>query len=209
MPSKGYRIIIVRKTILVSALTLTLMACSSTQTVEQAQQFADCTFPDAPTAEAPSWICDVMPTDLAAGGMGYAKKSAAGMNVMRKIAINDARVQLASQFQIDVNNMFKQAINSTVNTTTQEGANENVIETFENVTKNVVTRSLSNSKVIVSQVSPSGGLYVLVGMDKESYQANVNTVIDTANQDASLWNKFNNEKAAEDLSKALESLKAI
>lgn len=188
---------------------MTLSACSATQTVEQTQQFADCTFPDAPSVDAPAWVCDVMPSDLAAGGMGYAKKSAAGMGVMRNIAINNARVQLASQFQTDVNNMFKQAIQGSVNTTTSEGSTEEVLETFENVTKNVVTRSLSNSKIIVSQASPTGGFYVLVGMDKETYQANINKVVDSVNQDANLWNKFNNKKAAEDLSKALDSLKAI
>lgn len=197
-----------KKTLLMSVMALSLAACNSTQTVEQAQQFAQCTFPDAPTTEAPAWICDVMPTDLEAGAMGYAKKSAAGMGVMRKVAINEARVQLAAQFQTDVNNLFKQAVQSSVNTT-NDVAVENVLETFENVTKNVVTRSLSNSKLIVSQVSPTGGLYVLVGMDKATFQANVDQVVDAASKDAKLWNQFNNEKAAEDLTNALNSLKSM
>ncbi|EEX39552.1 MULTISPECIES: LPP20 family lipoprotein [Vibrio] len=197
-----------KKTLLMSVMALSLAACNSTQTVEQAQQFAQCTFPDAPTTEAPAWICDVMPTDLEAGAMGYAKKSAAGMGVMRKVAINEARVQLAAQFQTDVNNLFKQAVQSSVNTT-NDVAVENVVETFENVTKNVVTRSLSNSKLIVSQVSPTGGLYVLVGMDKATFQANVDQVVDAASKDAKLWNQFNNEKAAEDLTNALNSLKSM
>ncbi|MFH4621107.1 hypothetical protein [Vibrio furnissii] len=197
-----------KKTLLMSVMALSLAACNSTQTVEQAQQFAQCTFPDAPTTEAPAWICDVMPTDLEAGAMGYAKKSAAGMGVMRKVAINEARVQLAAQFQTDVNNLFKQAVQSSVNTT-NDVAVENVMETFENVTKNVVTRSLSNSKLIVSQVSPTGGLYVLVGMDKATFQANVDQVVDAASKDAKLWNQFNNEKAAEDLTNALNSLKSM
>ncbi|UHJ60466.1 LPP20 family lipoprotein [Vibrio furnissii] len=197
-----------KKTLLMSVMALSLAACNSTQTVEQAQQFAQCTFPDAPTTEAPAWICDVMPTDLEAGAMGYAKKSAAGMGVMRKVAINEARVQLAAQFQTDVNNLFKQAVQSSVNTT-NDIAVENVVETFENVTKNVVTRSLSNSKLIVSQVSPTGGLYVLVGMDKATFQANVDQVVDAASKDAKLWNQFNNEKAAEDLTNALNSLKSM
>ncbi|ADT85330.1 LPP20 family lipoprotein [Vibrio furnissii] len=197
-----------KKTLLMSVIALSLAACNSTQTVEQAQQFAQCTFPDAPTTEAPAWICDVMPTDLEAGAMGYAKKSAAGMGVMRKVAINEARVQLAAQFQTDVNNLFKQAVQSSVNTT-NDVAVENVVETFENVTKNVVTRSLSNSKLIVSQVSPTGGLYVLVGMDKATFQANVDQVVDAASKDAKLWNQFNNEKAAEDLTNALNSLKSM
>lgn len=197
-----------KKTLLMSVMALSLAACNSTQTVEQAQQFAQCTFPDAPTTEAPAWICDVMPTDLEAGAMGYAKKSAAGMGVMRKVAINEARVQLAAQFQTDVNNLFKQAVQSSVNTT-NDVAVENVVETFENVTKNVVTRSLSNSKLIVSQVSPTGGLYVLVGMDKATFQANIDQVVDAASKDAKLWNQFNNEKAAEDLTNALNSLKSM
>ncbi|MBO0215400.1 LPP20 family lipoprotein [Vibrio sp. Vb2880] len=197
-----------KKTLLMSVMALSLAACNSTQTVEQAQQFAQCTFPDAPTTEAPAWICDVMPTDLEAGAMGYAKKSAAGMGVMRKVAINEARVQLAAQFQTDVNNLFKQAVQSSVNTT-NDVAVENVVETFESVTKNVVTRSLSNSKLIVSQVSPTGGLYVLVGMDKATFQANVDQVVDAASKDAKLWNQFNNEKAAEDLTNALNSLKSM
>ncbi len=197
-----------KKTLLMSVMALSLAACNSTQTVEQAQQFAQCTFPDAPTTEAPAWICDVMPRDLEAGAMGYTKKSAAGMGVMRKVAINEARVQLAAQFQTDVNNLFKQAVQSSVNTT-NDVAVENVVETFESVTKNVVTRSLSNSKLIVSQVSPTGGLYVLVGMDKATFQANVDQVVDAASKDAKLWNQFNNEKAAEDLTNALNSLKSM
>lgn len=197
-----------KKNLLMSVMALALAGCNSTQTVEQAQQFAQCTFPDAPTTEAPAWICDVMPTDLEAGAMGYAKKSIAGMSVMRKVAINEARVQLAAQFQTDVNNMFKQAVQSSVNTS-NEGAVENVVETFENVTKNVVTRSLSNSKLIVSQVSPTGGLYVLVGMDKATYQANIDQVVDAASKDSKLWNQFNSEKAAEDLTNALNSLKSM
>ncbi|WP_165312599.1 LPP20 family lipoprotein [Vibrio ziniensis] len=198
-----------KKTLLLSAIALTLSACSNTQTVEQAQQFAPCTFPDTPTVEAPAWICDVMPKDLAAGAMGYAKKSAAGMSVMRPIAINDARVQLASQFQTDVNSMFKQAIESSVNTTTDAGAVENTLETVENITKNVVTRSLSNSKLIVSQVSPAGGLYVLVGMDKQAYQENVNQIVDEVAQNSSLYKQFKSEKAAENLNEALNSLKSM
>ncbi|EPN8462141.1 hypothetical protein ATY37_13835 [Vibrio cidicii] len=197
-----------KKGLIFAAVAFALSGCNSTQTIEDTQQFAQCTFPDAPKEEAPAWICDVMPKDLAAGAMGYAKKSSAGMNVMRTAAINQARVQLAAQFQTDVNNMFKQAVQSSV-ATNETGAIESVMETFESVTKNVVTRRLSNSKLIVSQVSPSGGLYVLVGMDQATFQANLEQVVDAATQESKLWEKFNSEKAAEDLTNALNSLKAM
>ncbi|PSV48232.1 lipoprotein [Photobacterium indicum] len=197
-----------KKLLLATTITVALAGCSSTQTVEQTQTFANCTFPDAPAVEAPAWICDVMPKDLAAGATGHAKKSVAGMSVMRKVAINNARVDLASQFQVDINNMFKQAIEATTETTTALGANERVQETFESITKNVTTRALTNSHLIVSQASPSGGLYVLVGMDQAAYDMNVNKVVDEVkNEDSALWDKFNNEKAAKELAQALESLK--
>ncbi|OCH25157.1 LPP20 family lipoprotein [Aliivibrio sp. 1S128] len=197
-----------KKLFIATAIMATLAGCSSTQTVKETQTFATCTFPDSPTVEAPAWICDVMPKDLAAGATGYAKKSAAGMTIMRKIASNNARVALASQFQTDINNMFKQAIEGSVDTTTALGSNEQVLETFESITKNVVTRTLTNSRLIVSQTSPSGGLYVLVGMDQSAYDMNVNKIVDeVTNDDSALWNQFNNEQAADDLAKALESLK--
>lgn len=200
-----------KKLIAAAAVTFALAGCQSNSTVEQTQQFAQCTFPDAPTVEAPAWICDVMPTDLAAGATGYAKKSAAGMSVMRKIAVNDARVNLAAEFQTDVNNLFQQAIESTVNTNSADGlatSTEQVQETFDNITKTVVTKTLTNSRLIVSQSSPAGGLYVLVGMNQAAYDQNVNKVIDeVSGDDSELWNQFNNEKAAEDLASALESLK--
>ncbi|WP_418641502.1 hypothetical protein ACNUDM_08455 [Vibrio chaetopteri] len=197
-----------KKSIIVSAAVLSLAACQSTQsTVEQAQQFAQCTFPDSPTHEAPSWVCDVMPQDLGAGAMGYAKKSRAGIGVMRERAVNAARVQLASQFQTDVSNMFREAIEGSV-LSSNEAEVESVTETFESVTQNVVTQNLTNSKLIVSQVSPAGGLYVLVGMDKDTFKSNVNQVVDQASE-AKLWNQFNNEKAEQELSNALNSLKSM
>lgn len=196
-----------KKRLIAVALFSILTGCAANNTVDGAQNFAPCTFPDDFETEAPAWICDVMPQDLAAGATGYAKKSAAGMSVMRKIAVNDARVELASRFETDVNNLFKQAIESQVHTSSEIGVNEEVVETFENLTKSVVSKTLTNSRLIVSQVSPKGGLYVLVGMDQAAYDENVSKVIGkVAGEDSALWKKFNNEKAVEELSSALESL---
>lgn len=196
------------KKIIFTTIYLALAGCQSTETVESAQNYATCTFPDAPSTEAPSWVCDVMPEDLAIAATGYAKKSQSGMSIMRKVAVNDARVNLASEFQTDVSSMFKQAIESS-SKTTEADAEENVVDVVESVTKNVVSKSLTNSRIIVSQVSPSGGLYVLIGMNDSAYKANVGKIVDTIGEDSKLWNQFNNEKTAEDLSNALQSLKAL
>ncbi|OBU29180.1 hypothetical protein C0Z01_09275 [Photobacterium kishitanii] len=204
----------INKTILSIFIVGVLSSCASTSTstIVENQNFSTCTYPDAPKDKAPAWICDVMPSDISTAAMGYAKKNAAGLSVMRKVAMNDARVMLASQFEIDVNNMFKQAMSATTETANNDGidsVNEAVFESFENATKTVVSRSLINSKVLMSQMSPTGGLYVLVGMNEQAYKTNVNSVVAAVGQDSKLWKKFNNEKAAENLTKVLDSLKQI
>ena len=201
-----------KKLIIATSLVTALVGCqSNNNTLEQAQNFASCTFPDAPTVEAPGWICDVVPTDVAIGATGYAKKSAAGMSVMRKIAVNDARVNLAAEFETDVSNLFQSATDGAVSTSAGEGVTlvtENVQEAFENITKSVVSKRLTNSRILVSQASPSGGLYVLVGMDQAAYDANMNKIIDeVGGEDSALWNQFNDEKAAADLAAVFDSLK--
>ncbi|CDT83962.1 conserved exported hypothetical protein [Vibrio coralliirubri] len=201
-----------KKLIIATSLVTALVGCqSNNNTLEQAQNFASCTFPDAPTVEAPGWICDVVPKDVAIGATGYAKKSAAGMSVMRKIAMSDARVNLASAFEADVSNLFQSATDGAVSTSAGEGVTlvtENVQEAFENITKSVVSKRLTNSRILVSQASPAGGLYVLVGMDQAAYNANMNKIIDeVGGEDSALWNQFNDEKAAEDLAAVFDSLK--
>lgn len=200
------------KLLITTSLVAVLAGCqSNNSTVEQAQNFAPCTFPDAPTVAAPGWICDVIPSDIAAAAKGYSKKSAAGMGVMRKIAVNDARVNLAAEFETDVSNLFQAATEGVTSTSAAEGVTlvtEDVQETFENITKTVVNKTLTNSRIIVSQASPTGGLYVLVGMDQAAYDANMNKVIDeVGGEDSALWNQFNDEKAAEDLAAVFDSLK--
>jgi hypothetical protein len=45
-------------------------------------------------------------------------------------------------------------------------------------------------------------------MDQQAYDANIDKITD-ATKDSKLWNQFNNEKAADELSQALESLKSM
>lgn len=197
------------KNLTICAIALLLAGCSSSLTVEQAQTFAPCTFPDSPKDEAPSWICDVMPTDIKMAATGYAKKSSAGLSVMRRIAANDARVSLVSAFEVDINSMFKQAMESNLSTDLINGETEVVLEVVESTTKSIVSRTLNNSKILVSQTSPSGGIYVLIGLDETAYQANLKSVINAVNNDTELWKKFNNEKATKNLESMLNSLKNI
>ncbi len=76
------------------------------------------------------------------------------------------------------------ATTETANNNGIDSVNEAVFESFENATKTVVSRSLINSKVLMSQMSPTGGLYVLVGMNEQAYKTNVNSV------GAAEWSRF-------------------
>lgn len=193
-----------KKLLLSSALVIGLAGCQSTGSNNV--QDLTCYYPDSVQHEAPKWVCDVMPDSVAIGSVGYAKKSAAGMSVMRTIAVNDARRGLAEQFESNVNTMFKQAMSATVQST-GEAVTEDVNEQFVSVTKTMTSRSLSNSRVIVTQRSPAGGLFTLVGMDQATYDSNVAQVVEAAsNKESGLWNKFNNKKAEESLQQALDSM---
>ncbi|MCK8046835.1 LPP20 family lipoprotein [Shewanella sp. 1CM18E] len=198
-----------KKVLVATAVVAVLAGCQSNDTVKDVQQI-DCFYPDAPTTEAPRWVCDVMPTGIEMGAVGYAKKSVAGLNIMRDVATNDARARLAQQFETNVNTLFKQATTANIASSSTDGVSEEVNEYLESVIKNVTSRTLSNSKVIVTQRSPGGGLYTLVGMDKATYDENIAKVVAAAgNKDPELWNKFNSKKAAEELDAALSSLQKL
>ncbi|SJL83501.1 LPP20 family lipoprotein [Vibrio palustris] len=188
---------------------LVLAGCQTTQTTADAQHYQQCKYPKAQSTEAPAWVCDVMPNDLGIAAKGYAQKSIAGLSMMRQIAINDARANIAQQFEARVQRMFEQATSGTQSVSTDNGQTETFKTTLQSATKTIVDRTLTNSRLIVSQVSPNGDLYVLVGMDKPTYQANLNQAIDGINQDTSLWKKFNDKKAESELKQSLNDLKNL
>lgn len=196
-----------KKTMLLTGLGALLLAgCASSNKV---QDISQCHYPDSPSSKAPTWVCDVKPEDLAISATGYAKKNAAGHSIMRTIASNDARANLAQAFEIDVNDSFKQLIKSTDATDTTQGEYQSAVQTFERMTKTMVSRNLTNSRVYVTQTSPTGGLYVLVGMDENTYQQNKNKILkESLASDSALWKTFNNQQAEKELQSALSDLMA-
>ncbi len=195
-----------KKTALTFSLVTVLTACQSTSSVNDVQSLA-CFYPDAPKEEAPQWVCGVTPTGLEISATGYAKKNVAGASIMNDISINDARVNLGRQFEVNVQSILKTASTSSTNTTT-EGVSENVDEYFENVTKTISSTTLNNSRIITKRTSPAGGLYTLVGMDKATFDMNFSKVIQKAEaKDAELWSKFNDKKTADELANVLSKLK--
>ena len=195
-----------KKTALAFSLLTVLSGCQNTSSVNDVQSLA-CFYPDAPSEEAPQWICGVTPTGLEISATGYAKKNIAGASIMNDISINDARVNLGRQFEVNVQSILKTVATSSTNTST-EGVSENVNEYFENITKSISSTTLNNSRILTKRTSPAGGLYTLVGMDKATFDLNFAKVIQKAEaKDAELWAKFSDKKTAEELANVLSKLK--
>lgn len=195
-----------KKTALAFSLLTVLSGCQNTSSVNDVQSLA-CFYPDAPSEEAPQWICGVTPTGLEISATGYAKKNIAGASIMNDISVNDARVNLGRQFEVNVQSILKTVATSSTNTST-EGVSENVNEYFENITKSISSTTLNNSRILTKRTSPAGGLYTLVGMDKATFDLNFAKVIQKAEaKDAELWAKFSDKKTAEELANVLSKLK--
>lgn len=194
-----------KKSLIALTLVGSLTACQTTSTVQDINSTA-CFFPDATEQEAPQWVCGITPEGLELSATGYAKKNVAGLSVMNDISRNDARVNLGQQFEVNVKSLVKTLVVATTDSE-NEAVSENVKEYFEKVTKSISSTVLTNSRVITTTMSPAGGLYTLVGMDKSTFDANFSKVVKKAEaKDAELWNKFNDKKTTEELAKIVSVL---
>lgn len=160
-----------KKLVIASALIAALSGCQSTSSVGNDLAQMACYFPYAPEHEAPQWVCDNMPNGVKAGSVGYSEESAAGLRLMRKIAITEARRGVAESFESDVK-VELEAKMARIRDSSDEGTSEKVKEFIDDVAKSMSSITLTDSRVMASVRSPAGGLYVLVGMDDTAYQEN-------------------------------------
>lgn len=163
----------------------------------------DCVFPDAPDEAAPGWVCDfaVKGADLTA--IGYAQKSAAGFSFMKQMATADGRVQLAQIFKTRVQNMIKQYAE-----TTGSADSETVDRVNTSVSKLITNETLVGSRIFRSRTSPTGGLFILVGLDSVKVQQSAKDAIQTSmNNDRALWQEFKAKKAQDELAADIAKMK--
>jgi hypothetical protein len=162
----------------------------------------DCVFPDAPTVGAPEWICDVPLEGVAISAVGYSQKSLAGNSFMKQMASTDARVQLASMFKIRVQNMVKQYAQ-----TTGAADSETVDRVNTSVSKAITSETLTGSRIVKTRTSPTGGIFVLIGLDSENIQAAAQDSIQTSmNNDKALWQEFKAQKAQDELAAEISKI---
>jgi Ni,Fe-hydrogenase III component G len=177
----------------VSAVAMTLAACSSAP-AKVAEKAPECSFPGTDKA-APLWVCDAPVEGMTVGAVGTAAKSDAGIAFMKQMAATEARVQLAQNMKVQVQNMIKQYAE-----TTGAGSKETVDRVNTSVTKQITDQTLQGTKILRSIVAPDGTMYVLVGLDEASAQKLTEVAIKTSmNNDQAVWQQFKAQKGQDEL----------
>lgn len=167
-------------------------------------EVADCVFPDAPGTAAPGWVCDQPVDGVPVSAVGSADKSGAGHDFMKTMAATSARVQLAQNLRVQVQNMVKQYVE-----TTGAADSETVDKVLTSVSKQITNETLIGTKIFKTRTSPTGALYVLVGMDSSSVeQASKNALKTSMNNERALWQQFKAQKGQDELAADIVKMKA-
>ncbi len=180
------------------AMSTLLAACGA----EKKQNVSDCVFPDSPDTAAPGWVCDEPVEGVEVSAVGSAQKSGAGHDFMKQMASTSARVQLAQNMKIQVRNMIKQYIE-----TTGAADTETVDKVMTSVTKQITNETLIGTKIYKTRTSPSGSLYVLIGMDEQSLQQATEKALKTSmKNERALWQQFKAKKNQDELAAEISKM---
>lgn len=178
--------------LLISFVALGVAACSTTPA--KVEKVAECVFPGS-DKPAPLWVCDAPVEGMTVGAVGSAPKSDAGVAFMKQMAATDARVQLAQNMKVQVQNMIKQYAE-----TTGAASKETVDRVNTSVTKQITDQTLQGTRIFRSIVAPDGTMYVLVGLDEAGAQKLTETAIKTSmNNDQAAWQQFKAQKGQDEL----------
>lgn len=175
-------------------LLSTLGGCGSASVQQNAVQ-------EQPQSQYPNWVMDPTVEDGIAA-VGSAKMGAAGLSFARTEALANARDELARQLEIKVNNMFKSYTNSV-----GVGGQDGVDKVATNVSKQVASKVLTNSKQIDMWISPEKEVYILAAIKKEDTVAPIKeTVNSTMQNDKALWQEFKSQKAQDELDSSINNM---
>ncbi len=186
--------------LLASVVVLGVTACSTPPA--KVEKVAECVFPNSKEA-APLWVCDAPVEGMAVGAVGSAAKSDAGVAFMKQMAATEARVQLAQNMKVQVQNMVKQYAE-----TTGAGTKETVDRVNTSVTKQITDQTLQGTKIFRSIQAPDGTMYVLVGLDETGAQKLTETALKTSmNNDQAAWQQFKAQKGQDELAAEISKQK--
>jgi len=192
-----------KKLIIAAGIATVLSACA-TNDEQTLAPLAECAFPDAPTVEAPLWVCSAPIEGVEVSAVGAAQMGAAGLSFYKQQAATQARVELAQMIKVQVNNMVKQYAE-----TTGVGDAETVDKVLTSVSKQLTSESLSGSRVYRTMTSPNKTLYVLVGIDAAAAENITKVALNTSmNNERALWQKIQADKGQEEMAAEIAQMKA-
>lgn len=145
---------------------------------------------------APKWTCIPM-VDGYYAGVGVAKKSAAGMGMMRRVALANGRSELAQQIQSQVKDKIE-----TFTRTTGNGSSETVDQVNTAVSKQLAKVDLKGSRGVDIWSAPSGDIYMLVTVPQKPINKKVKETIKNGSSiknDDALWQQFQSKQALDSL----------
>ena len=178
--------------LLISFVALGVVACSTTPA--KVEKVAECVFPGS-DKPAPLWVCDATAEGMKVGAVGSAGRSDAGVAFMKQMAANDARVQLAQNMKVQVQNMIRQYAE-----TTGAASKETVNRVNISVSRQITDQTLQGSKMFRNIVAPDGTMFVLVGLDEAGVQKLIETAVKISmNNDQAAWQQFRAQKGQDEL----------
>ncbi|RUO32504.1 LPP20 family lipoprotein [Aliidiomarina soli] len=190
-----------KKTLLALPAVALLIGCSSSP--DSQLSYENCMFPDAPRTSAPDWVCYAPVEGIWIQGVGYSPRLGSGMGVMTDAAAAEARAQIAANFSTHVNSRLQSLVDEqTVNGRNLSTAN------IERVQRTVTSMQLTYTRIYHTVQTPTGGVYVLVGLNEKGYEENVQRLLAEAEMtdDTELYQEFLMEKANQELDAAQASM---
>ena len=182
-----------------AALVTLLTACGGSKDTKEIA----CRHKDATNVAAPAWICNRVHVGYEASAVGFSEKLAAGPSLTETIATTNARVKLAKEIGVQVNNMVKAYIENT-----GLGKDQSVDRVYTSVTKEITGERLVGAKVIKVTSSPMGGTYVLMGMNASSVKNAAKAAIKSSmNKESALWQQFKAKKGQDELASGIVDYK--
>jgi len=170
-----------------------LSGCTKKDLVKESRP--DCVFPDNPSEAAPDWVCLEQAEGVTVAAVGTYEKSGAGVQFMKDQAVASARVNLAQQMKVHVQNMIKQYAE-----TTGAGASETVDKVNTSVSKLITKETVEGSRLFKSTTNSKGTIYVLVGIDPAQADKAVKEVVKTSmNNERALWQQFKASKSQDEM----------
>lgn len=188
---------------------LVITGCSQ----KTALNYDECNYPDSPSDTAPGWVCEQPVKGLEIQGVGYSRKLLSGPGMMTDVATTEARNRLAAEFSQQVEGRLERLTRDDQGNQQTKGKAESTLnsrDVVERIQKTLTSMTLTHSKIYRTQISPAGGMYVLVGLDKQHYDENIDQLVKNSlnNQDSpQLYQQFLKSQTDESLDKVRQQLK--